>query len=294
MSAPVKADIVIGCVAYCDAIGSIWDGMKGYFATAGVKMDFVLFTSYEAQVDALMKGHIDIAWNGPLAHVRTQKLTHNASISLGMRDVDCNFKTHIIATKASGISVVADLAGKKLATGSVDSPQAYILPLQHIKTSGVALDSLHVTRFDKDIGKHGDTAMGEVEVIKALEGGQVDAGLVSDLMWSRAVNAGDIEASGYVIISDGPPLFDHCQFDALPTFPKEKQDAFNTALFAMTWDNAEHRRVMQLEGIKKEWARPREEGYANMRAALADEANESFPPMFHSVDKHPFKSLVVT
>jgi len=36
-------------------------------------------------------------------------------------------------------------------------------------------------------GKHGDTAMGEVEVIKALEGGQVDAGLVSDLMWSRAV-----------------------------------------------------------------------------------------------------------
>jgi len=28
MAAPVKSDIVIGCVAYCDAIGSIWDGMK--------------------------------------------------------------------------------------------------------------------------------------------------------------------------------------------------------------------------------------------------------------------------
>ena len=29
--------------------------MQDYFSTAGVKMDFVLFTSYEAQVDALMK-----------------------------------------------------------------------------------------------------------------------------------------------------------------------------------------------------------------------------------------------
>ena len=157
MSAPTKPDIVIGCVAYCDAIGSIWQGMKDYFAGAGVKMDFVLYTSYEAQVDALLKGHIDIAWNGPLAHVRTQKLTKGTSISLGMRDVDRDFATHIVASKASGIASVQDLAGKKLATGTGDSPQAYILPLQHIKSSGVALDTLEVVRYDRDVGKHGDT-----------------------------------------------------------------------------------------------------------------------------------------
>jgi hypothetical protein len=38
--------------------------------------------------------------------------------------------------------------------------KAYILPLQHISASGVALDSLDVTRYDRDVGKHGDTALG--------------------------------------------------------------------------------------------------------------------------------------
>ena len=116
---------------------SIWAGMKHYFATAGVNMDFVLYTTYEAQVDALLKGHIDVAWNGPLAHVRVQKLTNNSSVSLGMRDVDRDFTSHIIATKESGVTSVKDLAGKKLAVGTVDSPQAYscILPLHHIATA---------------------------------------------------------------------------------------------------------------------------------------------------------------
>jgi hypothetical protein len=88
-------------------------------------------------VDALLKGHIDIAWNGPLAHVRVQKLTNNSSVSLGMRDVDRDFTSHIIATKESGVTSVKDLAGKKLAVGTVDSPQAYscILPLHHIATA---------------------------------------------------------------------------------------------------------------------------------------------------------------
>ena len=116
---------------------SIWAGMKHYFATAGVNMDFVLYTTSEAQVDALLKGHIDVAWNGPLAHVRVQKLTNNSSVSLGMRDVDRDFTSHIIATKESGVTSVKDLAGKKLAVGTVDSPQAYscILPLHHIATA---------------------------------------------------------------------------------------------------------------------------------------------------------------
>ena len=55
----------------------------------------------------------------------------------------------------------------------VDSPQAYILPLHHIASKGVALDTLEVTRWDVDVGKHGDTAVGETHVIKALENGEV-------------------------------------------------------------------------------------------------------------------------
>ena len=44
------------------------------------------------------------------------------------------------------------------------------------------------------------------------------------------------------------PLFDHCQFDALPTLPAVKQQAFQQALLAMDWNCPEERVVMQLEG----------------------------------------------
>ena len=35
-----------------------------------------------------MSGAIDIAWSGPMAHVRIQKRTNNQSFSLGCRDAD--------------------------------------------------------------------------------------------------------------------------------------------------------------------------------------------------------------
>ena len=42
---------------------------------------------------------------------------------------------------------------------------------------------------------------------------------------------------------------------------------FQQALFAMQWDNPEHRRLLELEGLR-EWMPPREEGYESLKAAL--------------------------
>ena len=225
----VPAEVVMGCVAYCPEITAIWDGMKNYFLSSGVKFDYVLFTTYEAQVEALIRGHIDIAWNGPLAHVRLQNRTNNSSISLGMRDVDRECVSHVLARADSEIKSISDLKGRKLAVGSCDSPQSYILPLLHLKDKGVPFDTLSVVRFDRDLGKHGDTAVGETEVLRALERGDAEAGFVSELMWSRAVNAGDVNTDAknrLVVLPEGPPKFDHCQFDTLPSVSESKRAAF--------------------------------------------------------------------
>jgi hypothetical protein len=40
---------------------SIWAGIRGYFASAGVNMDFVLYTTYEAQVDTLLKPLLNLS-----------------------------------------------------------------------------------------------------------------------------------------------------------------------------------------------------------------------------------------
>ncbi|EKX53080.1 hypothetical protein GUITHDRAFT_150518 [Guillardia theta CCMP2712] len=269
--------------------------MKQYFASKNMNVDYILFTSYEAQVEALMNKQIDIAWNGPLAHCRVKQRTNNASLSLGMRDCDRDFQSHIIVTEDSGIKALKELEGQTIAAGTVDSPQAYILPLHHLKKQGVNLKSLSMIRFDRDVGKHGDTAEGEVLVMEALKRGEAAAGLVSDLMWQRALSSGKVNADGkkMTVLKDAPPPFDHCQFDALPGLEAAKKEAFQEALFAMDWNNKFHQEIMKMEGITRTWAGPRDEGYAMMQEIVDSEPNVPYPRMLHDSSNHPFKSLLI-
>ena len=50
-------------------------------------------------------GHIDVAWNTPLAHVRVQQRTDGRSLSLGMRDSDRDFHAKVIVRRDAGIRV---------------------------------------------------------------------------------------------------------------------------------------------------------------------------------------------
>ena len=88
-----KNQVVIGVVSYCSDVLNIWSGMVKSLAKRNFDLDFVTYTSYERQVQAVLNGDIDIAWNGPLAHVRLQKLAKSKTVSLGMRDVDRDFQS---------------------------------------------------------------------------------------------------------------------------------------------------------------------------------------------------------
>jgi ABC-type phosphate/phosphonate transport system substrate-binding protein len=259
-------DILLGAVAYDPKVVSIWEGIRDHFREHGVAFDFALFSNYERQVEELLKGHIDIAWNTPLAHVRVKKRTEGRSRSLGMRDSDRDFKAKIVVRKDAGISSIRDLAGKTLAVGSRDSTQARILPLQFLREEGVALDQVKLLPFDTDLGKHGDTGTSELDVLAALHDGRAQAGAVGDLIWVLQQAAGKIDPKVVEILWTTPG-FDHCMFDALPTLPEEKAQAFRKALFAMKWEDPKSRRLLELEGLK-EWMEPREEGYESLVRAL--------------------------
>src|SRR5262250_458364 len=95
--------ILVGAVAYDPKAVTIWEGIREHFTDQGIAMDFVLFSNYERQVESLLQGHIDVAWNTPLAHARVRRRTKNVSISLGMRDSDRDFRAKIVARRAAGI-----------------------------------------------------------------------------------------------------------------------------------------------------------------------------------------------
>ena len=258
--------ILLGAVAYDPKVVTIWEGIREHFQEQGVPMDFALFSNYERQIDELLKGHIDIAWNTPLAHVRVRERTGDSSHSLGMRDSDRDFCAKVIVRRESSIESLKDLEGKTLAVGSSDSTQARILPLYFIANEGVDLTLVKLLPFDAALGKHGDTGTSEVEVLKALHDGRADAGTVGDLIWVNEQAAGHVDSSKVEVLWTTPG-FDHCMFDAHPSLSPEKIESFQRALFAMKWENPGHRRLLELEGLR-EWLPPREEGYESLQAAL--------------------------
>mmetsp|Transcript_38714 Transcript_38714/g.97508 ORF Transcript_38714/g.97508 Transcript_38714/m.97508 type:complete len:219 (+) Transcript_38714:140-796(+) len=123
-------ELLLGCVSYDPAVGEIWQRMKDYFCGAGVPFDFLLFSNYEQLVRALLDQTIDVAWNGPIAHV----MAHDQGIvtSLGMRDCDRDFSSLLVVPRAvaeAGLERVEQLEGWEVVTGASDSPQAHVVPL---------------------------------------------------------------------------------------------------------------------------------------------------------------------
>ncbi len=269
---PNDKTILLGAVAYDPKVVTIWEGIREHFQEQGVPMDFALFSNYERQVEELLKGHIDIAWNTPLAHVRVRERTGNESLSLGMRDSDRDFHAKVVVRRGSGIKSLDDLAGKTLAVGSADSTQARILPLYFIAKEGVDVSKIKLLAFDTDLGKHGDTGTSEIDVLKALHEGRAEAGTIGDLIWVNEQAAGHVDSSKVEVLWTTPG-FDHCMFDAHPSLAPEKTESFKRALFAMKWDNPRHRRLLELEGLR-EWLPPRENGYQSLQAALKQQVPE--------------------
>ena len=120
--------IKVGAVAYDAKVVPIWEGIRHYFRQRGIETDYVLFSNYDALVDALLSRTVDVAWNTNLAYVKVHRRTSGKCRALAMRDTDVGFTTKIIARAGSGIERIEDLKGKRVAFGSRDSGQAAILP----------------------------------------------------------------------------------------------------------------------------------------------------------------------
>ena len=93
----------------------IFRGLQAHFLRHGIELDWVIYSNYDALVEAFARREIDLAWNAPLAYVKTKRRLEGACQVVAMRDVDVNFTTHFIANADSVIAVVQDLKGKRVA-----------------------------------------------------------------------------------------------------------------------------------------------------------------------------------
>jgi phosphate/phosphite/phosphonate ABC transporter binding protein len=246
--------VSIGAVAYSPRVVPIWEGMRDYFLEVGLPIDYVLYSNYDRQVEALLRREIDIAWNTNLAWVKVHQQTNGTCRALAMRDVDVRFTSVIVAGTASGIQSLADLRGKRVALGSADSAQAAILPLYYLQESGLNPGAdCSLLCFDSDVGKHGDTGTSEMDVLKALREGQADAGALAESTWRRQVAEGNVDPGRFRPIWTSPG-YCHCVFTALADFSEDLAAKWTNALLGMKYENPRWRELMEMEGLKQ-WVR---------------------------------------
>jgi len=266
----MQKPILVGAVIYDPKVSVIWDIIKDFFNTQNCPIDCVYYSNYELMVDALIAGHIQIAWNSPLAWVDAQLRTQNKCRAIAMRDTDRDRVTHLLVRRDSGIRSVSDLRGKTIATGAKDSPQATLLPLHLLHQHGLEADKdFSLRRFDVLVGKHGDHIGGELEALKSLQKGESQAAAVLDLNWERWQQDGTADSSQLVVLTTTHP-FDHCNFTVLGSFPAEQEQRWAEALFKMSYDNPAHREMMDMEGLKA-WLPGRTSGYQDLSAAVTEQ-----------------------
>lgn len=261
--------LLVGAVAYTPNVVPIWEGIRDYFADSPSEMDFVLFSNYGRQVDALLEGTIDIAWNTNLAWVRTVLRTQGRCQALAMRDTDLEFQTVFATRTGSGVNDLTDLRGRRLALGSRDSAQAAILPVQYLREAGLGPDDVELIRIDSDLGKHGDTGRSELDAIRVLLDDGADAVALGINTWS-AVGADEMMNDAMTAFWTSPE-YCHCNFTALDSLQPEVYEPWVEHLLAMSWDDPEHRPIMELEGLKRAWVRPDLDGYASLFKAVEDQ-----------------------
>lgn len=256
--------IVVGAVAYAPQIVPIWDIIRDY-ANAyfkDIRLDYVLFSNYERQVQWLIDGKIDIAWNTNVAYIRSQHITHNAMQAVLMRDTDRDFQSVFVA-RENTIGNIEDLRGKRFGLGSLDSAQAAIMPLHFLRQHAFKLeemtsplqavpqDTLGIYRFNTDVGKHGDTGRSEFEILDRIRAGELDAGAIGSSTWARILHEGSYPSLKSFYVSKP---YCHCNFTLPLDFDKGLKEVFITMMTSQNAlkSNANIAQMMSLEGLN-EW-----------------------------------------
>jgi ABC-type phosphate/phosphonate transport system substrate-binding protein len=255
--------IVVGAVIYDPKVTVIWGIIRDFFEQQHRPIDVVFYSNYELQVDGLVKRHLEIAWNSPLAWLQAQQHTKGNCRAIAMRDTDRDRRTHLVVRKSSGLTSLKDLNGKTVALGAKDSPQATLIPGETLRAAGVQAT---LRRFDVLVGLHGDHVGGELDAFRCLERGEAQASAMLDLNWDRWSKDGTINPNEFQVLAS-TDLFDHCNFTVNADFPQDREQSFLKALFAMSYENPKHREMMDMEGLKA-WLPGRTTGYAWLARAV--------------------------
>ena len=223
----------------------VFQGLETLFRRRGIEMDWVLYSDYDAMVEAFVAGDIDLAWNGPLGYVKIRLLLDEPCQVIAMRDVDIGFTTHFIARPGSGIETVEDLKGGRFAFGRRGSEQAGLVPYYLLKQAGINPgNDLAVASFYEE--RQSQTRSDERDVVERVASGEFDAGAVSQRAMESMAEDGSLPREQVRIFWSSPP-YSHCCFTARRELEPSLAQEIEAAFLSVTGADEVERAVLKGE-----------------------------------------------
>lgn len=177
----------------------------------GRPVKLVIPTNYNATVEGLGNGSLDVAYLGGLTFVKAR--ARYGVVPLVQRDVDRQFHSLFITRANSGLTNIGQLKGRTFCFGDINSTSGHLYPYLAMKRAGVSADkSLKSFRYT---GSHPAT-------IQAVAAGVCDAGAVDETVW-KAMAADRKLPAGLKVFNTVGPFADYVWVARKDLSPKDRQ-----------------------------------------------------------------------
>jgi phosphonate transport system substrate-binding protein len=192
-------------VVLIPADGGTEDGTKKDFQpvfsaitqATGINFDIKVGQSYSAAVEAMCSGAADIAFYGPATYLQAKSRGCAELLALAVRGGGSVYYSGVFARTDSGVNTMADIKGKRVALGDVNSTSSFNVPVAMMMQSGVKVwtDASKVNM----AGSHAN-------VLNAMSEGLSDVGGASFDSFEKAVNAKAIDPSKFKVVAKSSPI----------------------------------------------------------------------------------------
>lgn len=238
------------------ADGGTEDGTKGDYQPifsavsrmTGYDFELRAGQAYAGVVEAMCNGSADIAFVGPVTYLQARERGCAELLAVAVEKGQSIYYSGLFTKADSPIRELADLKGKRVAFGDVNSTSSFVFPMTMIMEAGI--DPA------RDLGAIRMTAS-HVDSLAALVQGQADVAALSFDSYGKAVGQGAVDPATIRVVARSipipyPPLI---MSTRLPQDTKAKlREAFG--------------RVHQAEGVKPEMIR----GYGGKQVDRYDSA----------------------
>ena len=163
----------------------------------GMKFELRAAQSYSAVVEAMCSGTADIAFVGPVTFLQASKKGCAEFLAVSVTSGRSEYYSALFALRDKGIATLADVRGKRVAFGDINSTTSFVYPVAMLMDKGInpGLD-LRMVRLT---GSHANS-------LSALIASRVDVAALSLDSYNKALNENAPGARNVVVVGISEPI----------------------------------------------------------------------------------------